>query len=304
MSARTAGPKILLTGKNGQVGWELARALGPLGRVTAVDVDEVDFTNLVAVRELVRGLRPELIVNPAAYTAVDRAESEPDLAQAINGDAPGALAEEADRLGAAIVHFSTDYVFDGTKGEPYIEDDPPNPTCAYGRSKLAGERAVIGSSERHVILRLAWVYGIRGGNFLMTMLRLAGERDTVRVVDDQIGSPSWSRMIAAATAALCHGLFHGVEIPAGIYHLPAGGTTSWHGFAAAIFELCAGRLIERAPRLEPIATSEYPTAAARPPYSVLSGEKLRAAAGIALPDWRYQLEQAVADAAELRGAPR
>ncbi|MBI3945541.1 MAG: dTDP-4-dehydrorhamnose reductase [Armatimonadetes bacterium] len=276
--------EILLTGKNGQVGWELQRTLAPLGRVTAVDVEDVDLTDAAAVRDLARRVRPRLIVNPAAYTAVDKAEEEPDLARAINAAAPGILAEEAKALGAPMIHYSTDYVFDGAKREPYAEEDAPNPMGVYGRTKLAGEEAVRASGARTVVLRLCWVYGARGRNFMLTMLRLGRERGTVRVVDDQIGSPTWCRMIAEGSAHIAARLLGRDDWEEGVYHLTAAGQTSWCGFARALF---AAHGVPAT--VVPITTAEYPTPARRPAYSVLSNRKVGERFGVALPGWETQL---------------
>lgn len=280
---------ILLTGKNGQVGWELQRTLAPLGDVVAVDFPEVDFSNVPSLRQLVRRVKPTLIVNPAAYTAVDKAESEPDVAHAVNAIAPGVLAEEARRLGIPMVHYSTDYVFDGTKREPYTEEDCPNPLGVYGRTKFEGERAVQASGARHVIFRLCWVYGTRGRNFLLTMLRLGHERSEVRVVDDQFGSPTWCRAIAEATTLAAQQITRGADWEDGVYHLTAAGQTSWCGFTRAIF---ASRGVPA--KVAPIPTADYPTPARRPAYSVLSNRKLEDRFGIALPRWEQQLEMALA----------
>ncbi len=281
---------ILLTGVNGQVGWELRRALAPLGRVVGLDSRALDLSDPDAIRATVRGIAPRLIVNPAAYTAVDKAESEPERARAVNGIAPGILAEEAWRCGAILVHYSTDYVFDGRKAGPYLEDDAPNPLNVYGASKLEGEQAIAASGARHLILRTSWVYGARGGNFLLTMQRLMQERPELRIVDDQIGAPSWSRMIAEATAqvlAQCLSPARGADRPEpwGTYHLTNAGETSWHGFATAIAELGG-----YATRLTPIPSSDYPTPARRPANSRLDNGKLARAFGLRLPDWREALK--------------
>jgi len=274
--------KILLTGRNGQVGWELERALAAAGEVIALDRAQLDLSDEAAIRRAMRAGAPQVIVNAAAYTAVDRAESEPAAAHAVNGIAPGILAEEARRAGALLVHYSTDYVFDGEKGTPYREDDATNPTSAYGRSKLQGEEAIRASGCRHVILRTSWVYAARGNNFLRTMLRLARERRELRVVGDQRGSPTAAHELAAATTTLVR-----QGAPAdGIYHLTAAGETSWYEFARAILSLTGHGEIT----VQRITTAEYPTPARRPRYSVLSSQKIRAAAGIALPDWRFSLE--------------
>jgi dTDP-4-dehydrorhamnose reductase len=238
---------------------------------------------------MVREVKPDLIVNPGAYTAVDQAESEPELAMKINGEAPGVMAEEAKRLGALLVHYSTDYVFDGRKDSPYTEDDAPNPLSVYGRTKLAGEMAVRASGARHLILRTSWVYGMRGRNFLLTILRLAREREELRIVADQFGAPTWSRMSAETTAAILARVGTGgsAATDSGIYHLTASGSTSWHGFTAAIIE-GAARAWGFEPttrRVLPIATTDYPTPAARPANSRMSCNRLGADFGVRLPDW-------------------
>ena len=280
--------KILLTGKNGQVGWELERTLATLGEVVAVDRQGMDLADPDSIRRAVRAIRPDLIVNPAAYTAVDKAESEPQLAMAINGIAPGIMAQEAKLLGAAMVHYSTDYVFDGTKDSPYLEEDLPNPLGVYGRTKLAGEEAIRASGVPHLILRTSWVYGMRGRNFLLTILRLAKERDELKIVADQIGAPTWSRMIAEASAQIL--ARHGTNLSdvSGLYHLSAGGQTSWHGFTQAILD--HARSGEQAlPRVIPITTPEYPLPAPRPLYSLLSNDKLLKTFDIGLPSWDASL---------------
>jgi dTDP-4-dehydrorhamnose reductase len=271
--------RILLTGGNGQVGWELQRTLAPLGEVVAFDRAGLDLVDADAIRRIVRAVRPAVIVNAAAYTAVDKAEEESAAAQAINGTAPGILAEEAKRLGVLLVHYSTDYVFDGINPAPYTESDTPNPLGAYGRSKLAGERAIQASGGEHLILRTSWVYGLRGKNFLLTIRRLAAERPVLRIVGDQIGAPTWCRGIAEATAAL----LASNQSPHGLFHLAAAGATSWHGFAAAIVASQGSSA-----RVEEITTAEYPLPAQRPMNSRLDCSALRSL-GIALPDWREQL---------------
>ncbi|MBI3523299.1 MAG: dTDP-4-dehydrorhamnose reductase [Betaproteobacteria bacterium] len=276
--------KILLTGRDGQVGWELQRTLAPLGEVTAYSRATLDLADSAAVCAAIRALRPDLIVNAAAYTAVDQAESENSLAMQINGQAPGVMAEESKKLGSLLVHYSTDYVFDGTKDNAYIEDDRPDPINAYGRSKLAGEQAIQAVGCRHLIFRTSWVYGLRGKNFLRTILRLAEERTELRIINDQFGAPTWSRMIAGATALSCVRK----TPPEGLFHLASGGATSWHGFTQAILELTR-HLRTREPVLAAIATREYPLPAARPQNSRLSCERLAAEAGIRLPDWRTAL---------------
>ena len=285
--------RILLTGKNGQVGWELHRTLLTLGEVIAVDHEKMDLANADSIRNVIREAKPALIVNAAAYTAVDKAESEPELAMAINGMAPGIMAEEAKRMGAAIIHYSTDYVFDGTKDGPYTEEDEPHPLNVYGRTKLAGERAIQAVGAPYLIFRTSWVYSARGKNFLLTMLRLAKERDELKVVDDQIGAPTWSRMIAEATAQVLAQLYSPItrhfspctEVT-GIYHLTAGGQTSWFGFAKKLLEYSSLIARHSTPRLLPIPTSAYPTLARRPRKSVLSNRKLVERFGFVQPSWQ------------------
>ncbi|MGH8675519.1 MAG: dTDP-4-dehydrorhamnose reductase [Burkholderiales bacterium] len=272
--------RILLIGRNGQLGWELERALAPLGEVIALDRAQLDLSDAAAIRRVTRDAAPGIIVNAAGYTAVDRAESEPALAASINGLAPGILGEEARRCDALLVHYSTDYVFDGEKADPYREEDSPNPISVYGQSKLEGERAIRASGCRHVILRTSWVYAARGNNFLRTVLRLSRERGELSVVGDQAGSPTAAHELARGTAALLR------FAPAdGTYHLSGAGETSWYEFARAIVALSghASTPVRR------ITTQEYPTAARRPRYSVLSNEKVRRVAGIALPYWRESL---------------
>jgi dTDP-4-dehydrorhamnose reductase len=284
--------KILLLGKYGQMGFELQRTLAPLGEVLAYDQDVANFLDPDSLRSLVRAAKPEVIVNAAAYTAVDEAESDSHLCAAINAEGPALLAKEARELSCLLVHYSTDYAYDGHKRFPYIESDAVAPLGAYGRSKLEGDRAIQASGAQHLIFRTAWVYGVRGKNFLLTMLRLAKEKRELRIVSDQIGAPAWSRMIAEATA---HAIARAVADPmkySGIYHLTAAGETSWYGFAEAIFEQFA---LERRPAVVPITTAEYPTPAKRPAYSVLSNEKFARVFGLRLPDWRDQLQLVAAE---------
>ncbi len=295
---------ILLTGADGQVGWELARTLAPLGEVVATDREQLDLTQPETIRTFVRELRPSLIVNPAAYTAVDKAEQEPELAYAINATAPQVLAEEAGRLGCGIIHYSTDYVYDGSKEAPYVETDATCPLNVYGASKLAGDQAVAASGADYLVLRTSWVYGARGANFMRTILRLAQEREEMKIVADQIGAPTWSRMIAEVTAAIIAQSYGprgaGLGGTKGIYHLTAAGQTSWHGFTEAILDLsrslpqCAERKLQR---VLPIPSSEYPLPARRTPYSILSNQKLMNAFGLQLPDWNRSLQQVVASLA-------
>jgi dTDP-4-dehydrorhamnose reductase len=279
--------RILLTGASGQVGYELARSLQGLGEVFAPGRAELDLADLDQVRAVVRAARPDLIVNPAAYTAVDRAESEPALAMRLNAEAPAVLAQEARALGAALVHYSTDYVFDGGKDAPYLETDPTGPLSVYGRSKLAGEQAIAAAGCAHLILRTSWVYGMRGKNFLLTMLQLAREHGKVRVVADQFGAPTWSRTVAEISAHLLAQARAGGtawwEQHGGIYHLSSRGETSWHGFAEAIM-MDAGIGCE----VQPVSTAGYPTPAPRPRHSRLCCDKL-AGRHIDLPEWRDAL---------------
>jgi dTDP-4-dehydrorhamnose reductase len=270
--------RILLTGANGQVGWELRRTLAPLGELTALGRAELDLRDAVRIREAVRASNPDVIVNAAAYTAVDKAESEREAAFAVNAGAPGVLAAEAKRSGALLVHYSTDYVFDGAKPAPYVEEDEPNPVNAYGASKLAGERAIAASGCRYLILRTSWVYGPRGANFYLTMLRLARERPELRVVDDQVGAPTSSLAIARATAQLLRPGAHG------LYHLSAAGKTSWCGFARAVLE---GAGITTP--VVGIRTEDYPAPAKRPRNSRLDCSKLRKETGVALAPWEEGL---------------
>ena len=284
--------KILVPGRTGQVGWELQSALAPLGTVIALDRDQMDLANPDSIRRAIREHKPQIIVNAAAYTAVDKAESEPEPAMLINGVAPGILAEEARRLGAVLVHYSTDYVFDGTKKQPYIEDDPPHPLSEYGRSKLAGEQVIASSGAVHLIFRTSWVYAARGQNFVRTMLRLGRERSELRIVDDQVGAPTWARFIAEATAQVLRQLGDGhkaIGNRAGIYNLTATGATSWYGFASAIFAEAKAQLGVTPPKLIPITTAEYPLPARRPANSRLDNSKLTAAFGLTPPSWNTML---------------
>ena len=285
---------ILLFGKVGQVGWELRRTLAPLARVTCIDYPDVDFTRPDSVRGAITATAPDVIINAAAYTAVDKAESELALATQINADAPGIMAEEARKRGALLVHYSTDYVFDGTKTTPYVETDAPNPLGAYARTKHAGDEAIRAAGCDHLIFRLCWVYGARGANFMLTMQRLAREREKLRVVADQVGCPTWSRMIAETTA---QSLLQ-VRQPdyarrlSGTYHLCSSGQTSWHGFAKAIIDLMPPET-RKCREVEAITTAEYPTPTKRPAYSVMSAAKLERAFGLRLPDWHESLRQVV-----------
>ncbi len=295
--------KLLLLGGNGQVGRELRRSLAPLGELVVATRDgadadvAADFEAPEAVAALVARSAPDVVVNAAAYTAVDRAETDAPAAYRANTEAPGAIALACARRDALLVHYSTDYVFDGAARRPYREDDPTAPLGVYGASKLAGEAAIRASGARHAILRTAWVYAAHGRNFLATMLRLAGERDELRVVADQVGAPTAAGWIADATAGI---LRRGVA-QAGTWHLVAGGETSWHGFAAEIMRQAhAAGLIARMPRVVPIETADYPTPARRPAYSVLDTARLQRDFGIVPPDWREGLQRTLAELAARR----
>ncbi|HOA61646.1 MAG: dTDP-4-dehydrorhamnose reductase [Verrucomicrobia bacterium] len=287
-------PKILLIGHNGQVGWELHHCLAAVGEVVAVDIPDIDLTCGDSIRYWVNESRPDVIINAAAYTAVDKAEREPDRALAINGAAPGVLAEAAKRLSAWLVHYSTDYVYDGAKNAPYVETDPPAPLCVYGRSKLAGDQAVQAIGGRHLIFRLCWVYGLRGSNFLLTIQRLAREREVLRVVSDQVGCPTWCRLIAKSTVWALRQALAGPdpELFTGLYHLSASSHTSWHGFAEAIVKAMPAET-RTCSRVESITTAEYPTPARRPAWSVLSCDKLERVFGLRLPGWKEMLDLAL-----------
>jgi dTDP-4-dehydrorhamnose reductase len=290
---RAGSPHILLLGKSGQVGYDLQRTLASLGKVTAYGREQADLADLKRLREVVRKEAPRIIVNAAAYTAVDRAESEPDLAYRINAEAPALLAEEARQIGALFVHYSTDYVFDGSKQEPYEEDDTTNPLNVYGRTKLEGEQAIRGAGGDYLVLRTSWVYSTRGRNFLLTMKRLAEEREELRVVNDQVGAPTWSGWIAEATAAILERALRQGQKRRGLYHLTAGGQTTWYDFTRAIVDHLSrqpGAAI-KARRIVPINTAEYPTPAARPAYSVLSNRRLQQDFNIVQLSWQEQLAQ-------------
>lgn len=282
--------KILLFGKNGQVGWELNRSLQPLGEIIVLDIENVDFSNPESLRQVVQNIKPNLIVNAVAYTAVDKAEAVEDLALNINGVAPGILAEEALKLNALLVHYSTEYVFDGTKKTQYIETDSPNPLNAYGRTKLAGELAIQSSGCDYLILRTSWVYASRANNFMLTMLKLAQEREELSVVDDQTGAPTTARLLADTTV-ICiqqsiRERLEGVFI-SDLYHLTASGQTSWHGFTKEIIKLADSSLdIDLSlKKLNAISTVDYPTAAKRPANSSLSVDKIEKKYRLKMPDW-------------------
>ena len=285
--------KILLTGAAGQLGRELKRSLTCLGDVIACDRSQLDLSKPETLRDAVRAIAPDVIVNAAAYTAVDKAEAEPEMAGAINAEAPGILAEEAKRLDALLIHYSTDYVFDGSKPAPYTEDDIPAPLSAYGRSKRAGELAIASAGGRHLIFRTSWVYGLHGANFMKTMLRLGRERDELRVIGDQVGAPTWTRHLADATALI----LARKDIPDGLYHLAAAGETSWHCYAETIFaEARRAGLMEKVPVVRRITSADYPLPAPRPANSRLDCSRFQRDFGLALPDWHTGLIDCLADA--------
>jgi len=288
--------RILLTGCTGQLGQELQRTLAPLGEVIGVDRSTVDLSQETTIRQRLVEVKPDVVVNAAAYTAVDKAETETELAQAINATAPKVMAEEAQQLGAALIHVSTDYVFDGGKNTPYTEDDVTNPLGVYGRTKLEGEEGIRQTCTNHLILRTAWVYGSFGKvNFVKTMLRLFAEREEVRVVADQVGSPTWAADLAQAIATLLSQPSQEpgqLSIPTGTYHYTNSGVASWYDFAVAIFEEAKPLGFPlKVQKIVPIATADYPTPAKRPAYSVLSGKKITAALGSHPPHWRQALRQ-------------
>jgi dTDP-4-dehydrorhamnose reductase len=281
-------PRILVTGAAGQVGYELARLLPVHGDVVATDRATLDLTQPDTIVAVMREARPDLVVNAGAYTAVDAAERDSETAFAVNARAPQILADEVKRSGALLIHYSTDYVFDGSATTPYDEDAAVAPLNVYGQSKLDGERAIAASGARALILRTSWVYGLRGKNFLLTIRRLAAERDELRIVADQAGTPNWARTLAIATTDLvARGLPYLVE-RAGLYHFSSTGATTWHGFAAAIVGDA------HTPKITPITTAEYPTPARRPAYGVLATTRLREMFGYELPPWRDALAACLA----------
>ncbi|MBN8748131.1 dTDP-4-dehydrorhamnose reductase [Xylophilus ampelinus] len=284
--------KVLLFGKGGQVGWELQRSLAPLGDIVALDFDSAefhaDFSRPDALADTVLAVRPDVIVNAAAHTAVDKAESEPDLARALNATSPGVVAEAARQVGALMVHYSTDYVFDGSGERPWREDDATGPLSVYGRTKLEGEQLVADAGPRHLIFRTSWVYAARGGNFAKTMLRLAKERDRLTVIDDQFGAPTGAELLADVSA---HAIRDTLRDPAkaGLYHLVADGVTTWHGYASFVLQqaLAAGvELRAGLEALDAVPTSAFSTPARRPGNSRLDTVKLRTTFGLRLPPWQ------------------
>lgn len=287
-------PRVLVTGSDGQVGRALLETFAGSAEVIACNRNSLDLSNPEQIREKVREVAPDIIVNAGAYTAVDRAESERDLAFAINGRAPGVLAEEAQRASALLIHYSTDYVFNGSKTGQWLEDDETGPLSVYGASKLAGEDAIRGAAGRHLIFRTSWVYAAEGKNFVLTMLRLGRERDSLNVVDDQVGAPTTASELARATHKIATGIVEGkfgaAPAWAGTYHMTCSGSVSWCGFARAIFARAPELLGGKTPRVNPIATSDYPTQAKRPRNSVLSNEKLHGHFGLRLAPWELALD--------------
>ena len=293
--------KLLVTGANGQVGWELRRSLLHVGAVVAMDRNACDLSQPQELTRIIRDVRPDVIVNAAAYTAVDKAEEEEALATKINGTAVGVIADEARKLDALLIHYSTDYVFDGAKAAPYTEDDPPHPINAYGRSKLAGERAIEQCGGLYLILRTSWVYAARGHNFLRTILRLACERDELRIVSDQIGAPTWSHEIADATATIARQALRERErgsFASGIFNVTAAGATDWFRFAETILQQTAlgAKAARNKAKILPISSSEYPTAAPRPKNSRLACNRSRERFGIMMADWKDALAHCIQDA--------
>jgi dTDP-4-dehydrorhamnose reductase len=300
--------RILVTGKNGQLGWELERSLRPLGDVFALSRDQLDLMDLRQCRKRVRDTKPDVIVNAAAYTAVEQAEDNAKEAERMNTLAPAVLAEEAKKIGALFIHYSTDYVFDGTKSSPYVESDATNPLNIYGRTKLEGEKAIEATGGAYLIFRTSWLYALRGKNFVLTMLRLFQEQSEVRVVDDQVGVPNWSRVIAEATAKAVVLVSQRTDDAAfghgtGIYHLSGAGETSWFQFANEILDAARGSKNaqalagSQAAKIVNISSAEYPSRAKRPKYSVLNSARLRESFGIVMPQWDEQLKRAFSEPA-------
>jgi dTDP-4-dehydrorhamnose reductase len=292
--------RILLFGKNGQVGYELNQLLPSIGEVTALGREEADFTEPESLREIVRMAKPDVIVNAAAYTAVDKAESDAETAMAVNGYAPGVIAEECKQLRALLIHYSTDYIFDGEKKTPYVEDDEPNPISEYGRSKLEGERAIIKSGCDYLILRTSWVYSARGSNFLLSILRLAKEKQELNIVDDQTGSPTWARDIAEITGNIILASEKQrltSEFTSGVYNLVSSGTTTWFDFAREIVDIATALDVNDGfvvNQILPISSENYQTPAKRPLYSVLSTDKIESHFGFSPMEWKSSLRSCIA----------
>lgn len=286
--------KILITGKNGQVGFELQRSLQSLGEIVAVDIEDCDLGDTSAIVDLVERVKPSMIVNPAAYTAVDKAESEPEVAYTINATAPKVLAAQANLLHIPIIHYSTDYVFDGTKQGCYFEDDPVNPQSIYGKTKWQGEKNVRSMCPQHIIIRTSWVFGEHGGNFLKTILKLARERETLKIIADQVGAPTSAKLLADSTALIVRQLLNGETAKFGTYHLVAGGEATWHSYATKVVALANQFGVAtkvKADDIEPIPTEAYLLPAHRPKNSRLSTDKIKAAFGIEINDWSLDVEQ-------------
>ena len=296
MGSNGKAVRVLLLGANGQIGNELAKNLVHMGSITALARGDADFRQAEELRSVVRKYSPDILVNAAAYTAVDSAESEPELAMAVNADAPGVLAAEAESIGACFVHYSTDYVFDGRSAEPYTEDSPVNPLSVYGRSKLAGELAVASTCSRYLIFRTSWVFGAKGHNFVKRVLQLARDQTSLRIVADQVGAPTSAELVASSTASVLKAM---TSAPAtdrrwGMYHLTAAGATSWHGLASYIVEVA----LEKGARLRispsdicPVSTAEYPVEAPRPANSVLSTDKIQQTFHLNIPNWKIGVNQ-------------
>lgn len=286
--------KILLFGKVGQVGWELRRTLMPMGEVVCLGRPDVELSLADSIRDHIKAVKPDIIINACAYTAVDKSEKEFDLAKKINADAPGVMGEEAKKLGALLVHYSTDYVYDGTKRTPYVETDTPNPLGSYAKTKHLGDEAIRQTDCNHLIFRLCWVYGNRGSNFMLTMQRLARKREKIKVVADQIGCPTWSRAVAEVTAKAVFQVKNNADAErfSGTYHLCSSGQTSWHGFAKAIVDLMPPEE-RKCVKVEDINNSTYPTPTLRPYYTVMSTQKLQDTFGLKLPDWYEMLKHVV-----------
>ena len=289
--------KILVTGKNGQVGFELMRSLAPLGTVVGIDIDECDLQDILAIERLLDKVQPELIVNPAAYTAVDKAESEPALAHSINAKAPEVMAQYAGRHNIPIIHYSTDYVFDGLKEGEYLETDEVNPQSVYGKTKALGEAAVRNNAPKHIILRTSWVFGSHGGNFLKTILKLAQERDKLSIVSDQVGSPTSAALLADVTAEIVKQLFEpGAVQKYGTYHLVSEGETSWHGYAQMVVAIANALKVKTkisSDAIQPIKTADYPLPAPRPANSRLDTTKIKNVFMLTLPSWQDGVEKVV-----------
>lgn len=298
-------PRVMVTGADGQVGRALLATFADATEVTGCNRNALDLTRPEEIRRKIRAIAPDIILNAGAYTAVDRAESEQELAMAVNGVAPGVLAEEAQRASALLVHYSTDYVFNGSKAGPWTEEDATDPLSVYGTSKLAGEKAIQRVGGAYLIFRTSWVYAPEGKNFVLTMLRLGRERESLNVVDDQVGAPTTAAELAGGTQAIVRGILEGkfgkAADWAGVYHMTCSGSVSWCGFARAIFERAQGLLDGKTPKVNPIATSDYPTPAKRPHNSVLSNEKLRKRFGVQLASWQSGLDEVLA---EIPGQPK